>query len=512
MKKFLSLLLALTMVIGLASTSFAAIGSTDRIETMTTAIDLNNSPSLSPVKPGRVVYMPLTTDMFTWASGSSGSRYENVTLNQANRSRLRVVVTGRNSNLIKSTEIVNRNGGANVAITFADPFVSTSSRDFDLNLFMYVGSRRQADSKTPFVGTLENGKQTLSSYDDYVDVTDDKVFTTTSSIRNLQVYSATGPGVTLTVNAYTNRAYYLSVDNSIYSDDEKVLNKYRDITDVIRLYQVNMSTSGRYVTLSSYGTSYVYNANGDYIGTTNKALPFSSVYYISAKNLGSKITGTAGGDVGSGGGDTGTDSGGSDGGTSTTPPTGTINSNDMANPASKAITNAKNSGAKTAVVTFRNNQAIEFDAIRYLGTSAKNSGLGSVIYGDTTSGTAVVGRLYLYPANAGKLTGSVKLGVNTSNSTAKKTMNTFNKSFKNNIAVVSFDQDGTFGMPVHVAAKTDISKLNKQNLYFYSYNRAQNMYYRISKPSAWVDDAGYLRFNTTLAGDIIISDGPLTLK
>jgi len=77
---------------------------------------------------------------------------------------------------------------------------------------------------------------------------------------------------------------------------------------------------------------------------------------------------------------------------------------------------------------------------------------------------------------------------------------------------VSFAQQGDFSQSVEITAKVDLTGKDTSNLYFYSYDKATNTYRRIENPACWIDKNGYLRFTTKLAGDVIISEGPLERK
>ena len=88
----------------------------------------------------------------------------------------------------------------------------------------------------------------------------------------------------------------------------------------------------------------------------------------------------------------------------------------------------------------------------------------------------------------------------------------FEKWFKNKVRVIHFDQQADWDQPVNIAAKVDLASMDTKNLYFYSYDKKTNTYRRIEKPAYWIDKNGYLRFTTEMAGDIIISEGPLERK
>ncbi len=74
---------------------------------------------------------------------------------------------------------------------------------------------------------------------------------------------------------------------------------------------------------------------------------------------------------------------------------------------------------------------------------------------------------------------------------------------------VALGQQGSFGMPVEIAAKLDPT-LSTDNLVFYSYDSATNTYRQIEAPKYRIDANGYVHFTTSQGGSIIISDGPLS--
>lgn len=88
----------------------------------------------------------------------------------------------------------------------------------------------------------------------------------------------------------------------------------------------------------------------------------------------------------------------------------------------------------------------------------------------------------------------------------------FEKWYTNQLRVLHLDHTGSFGQPVKIAAKVDLSGMDTTNLCFYSYDKASNAYKRIADPGYWMDKSGYLHFTTELAGDIVISAGALVRK
>jgi hypothetical protein len=109
-----------------------------------------------------------------------------------------------------------------------------------------------------------------------------------------------------------------------------------------------------------------------------------------------------------------------------------------------------------------------------------------------------------------KVSGNVNLSASSTSQEARKTDKVFEKHFANTTQTLHCEQKGTFGQSVSMAAKVS-EGMPTDNLTFYSYNADTNTFIPI-QTQYWVDTNGYVHFNTELANDIIISDGPLTKK
>ena len=107
--------------------------------------------------------------------------------------------------------------------------------------------------------------------------------------------------------------------------------------------------------------------------------------------------------------------------------------------------------------------------------------------------------MYLDPAKAANLKGEINLSVNTDAESTKVATDTFKKYFNNEIAAVNLGQKGSYGMDVRIAVKVDLSKLN-------------NTYVKLTEPKYQIDANGYLHFDTSVGGDVIITDQALTAK
>ena len=164
---------------------------------------------------------------------------------------------------------------------------------------------------------------------------------------------------------------------------------------------------------------------------------------------------------------------------------------------SKNIADAVKSGSTTATVKVKNAKTIDAATIKNVAAEAAKAGVNSKIHADQVVGGKVVARMYLDPANA---------------ESTKVATDTFKKYFNNEIAAVNLGQKGSYGMDVRIAVKVDLSKLNTENLNFFAYDKESNTYVKLTEPKYQIDANGYLHFDTSVGGDVIITDQALTAK
>lgn len=179
---------------------------------------------------------------------------------------------------------------------------------------------------------------------------------------------------------------------------------------------------------------------------------------------------------------------------------------------SKNIADAVKSGSTTATVKVKNAKTIDAATIKNVAAEAAKAGVNSKIHADQVVGGKVVARMYLDPAKAANLKGEINLSVNTDAESTKVATDTFKKYFNNEIAAVNLGQKGPYGMDVRIAVKVDLSKLNTENLNFFAYDRESNTYVKLTEPKYQIDANGYLHFDTSVGGDVIITDQALTAK
>ncbi len=206
--------------------------------------------------------------------------------------------------------------------------------------------------------------------------------------------------------------------------------------------------------------------------------------------------------------DDGSSGGGRGSSSTSTTPTGpvTVTSAVATTSVNAAIAAARASGADTATARLINPGDISLATLQAMARQAGNMPLK--VNADSMNGNAVDVRISFDPALA---TTALNLSASTVNAAARRTTEFFERFFQNDVMTVALGQQGSFGMPVEIAAKLNPT-LDVNNLTFYAYDPRTNRYTRIENPEYWVDANGYVHFTTEYAGEIIISEGELERK
>lgn len=182
-----------------------------------------------------------------------------------------------------------------------------------------------------------------------------------------------------------------------------------------------------------------------------------------------------------------------------------------------AITAAQQSNQKetTAVVNITTGSEVSLSTLQAMAQAAAQESANKGIKLNTRLCVSKLDKdgkkeyaLTINPA-AATLTTDLKLGLSANDATVKKSLQRF---FNNEMSVVKFEQVGTFGMPVEVTCKADLSKLNTATLHFYSYDPVANTIGQFDPQNYTIDQDGYLHFTTTSGNYVVITDKPLASK
>ena len=182
------------------------------------------------------------------------------------------------SDLVETIELVRTGDeGSPVAIVICmqRDFVSVAERNFECNLMLSVAGKRQPATAFKVAGKMTFKKIMLDADDSYVNLADGVVAEAREYIRKIEV--DLGNGITITTNMFQDKKYYGIARPADFGDG--VVN-YDEIQAVYTLSTVNLKSAGNNVRIKWEGEAWVCNAEGQYIGTTDQALPYSSRYYI----------------------------------------------------------------------------------------------------------------------------------------------------------------------------------------------------------------------------------------
>ena len=164
-------------------------------------------------------------------------------------------------------------------------------------------------------------------------------------------------------------------------------------------------------------------------------------------------------------------------------------------------------GGGNVTVAFRNVATVSLDSLRSMSGAAP--GREVTAHFDSMDGNNVDVRLSVNPASVNN---NVNVWASTTSPAAVNAERHFNRFFNNRVAVVSFGHQGSFGTEVRVAARVDLTGLDRNSLMFYSYNSSTNVATIMQGVTYRIDTSGFVHFYTTHGGEIVITDRPLAAR
>ena len=272
-------------------------------------------------------------------------------------------------------------------------------------------------------------------------------------------------------------------------EDHTLFSGNRDLVEILDIIlDSNVGTRGATVTITRDRRLYVYNAQRRLVGTTDDVHYFSSRFFLASSqiDLGGPAT------------------------VQPTTPTAVIPANVTPSNAQAMVEQAVRAAepGTTPSVRLTHPGDVSLAFMREVVSAAQ--GRSIAINADSFTGPAnntVDVRIRLDPS---LVTTDLNLSASTVSPAAVATRNLFQRHFNRTVSVVSFGQQGDFGMEVQVAARIEVpADFNLNNFYFYSFDRPSNIFRRITPTGLAVDSNGYLHFTTSAAGDIIIATGAL---
>jgi hypothetical protein len=297
MKKALSLVLAVLMVLGMTSVAFATVGKDAFVpEGFFTADDLRLVPDGGELKD---VYYPGDKIKLYIIVGSedNGEFYPYDAIDKSVVDLLKLtaqVKVAGSGTYIKDTSPpiqFEKNteelaGAAFIILEFINPFVSTSSKTFEMTAYLRSFKAQVDKSTLPIDGTFQNYGQNVAKGDDYVFGVDYPVITADDNIPKIQV--ELGYGLRILTRMTDGKKSYGHVSMTPTAADDAIMGQYPNIVEVYHLQTINLSPAGDVVTFPDDAMfAYTRGTDGEiiFVGRTNKALPYYTVYFLSTVEL-----------------------------------------------------------------------------------------------------------------------------------------------------------------------------------------------------------------------------------
>ena len=297
MKRVLSLVLAVVMVLGLTTVAFAADEKTARqnyknyifgtINTAGTTVTEGNLPVWETHAPGAElkVYIGFSNGLI--ASTTPGVPTTASPIKKTDSHKLGVNLNKKAGAAgIDSASIeFDSNKNAYVELTLSDPFVSTKSIEWEALLTITYDGKRVKDAAFTLDGELENPSEEVNKDDEEFYAEDAPVLDVKETNNKLEVIL--NDDVSLISKVFAGKKYFASINDEPDDAAVAIMDKYRDIVNFAELKTVGLSSSTVKFNYSDNMYAYTTDTDGNlvYVGRTNESLPYYNRFFISAKEL-----------------------------------------------------------------------------------------------------------------------------------------------------------------------------------------------------------------------------------
>jgi len=306
MKKTISVLLAVVMIMSMTFGAFATVVSSGirgineqqfqnaleshakagriTVAGKSTGIRAMSDLANLRIMPGNEIRIPLTPNMFLRADGTPLGSESDILSAAAIRSGRITARTAGSSGDIAFVEIASTRSGSFISIEF-DRTPTTQTRRFNFSIFLHDGNSRRASTRIDIRGTMAAEIYDVDSRDSFMDISDGRVLRATTNVRNMELYL--GEDITVRANLTRGTRYAgIALQNEYTERDELVLRRNPTVGNVYRLQTINLRGTGGTVRIDTgRAIFYVYNTNGTYIGTTRENLPIWTTYYLSSRRV-----------------------------------------------------------------------------------------------------------------------------------------------------------------------------------------------------------------------------------
>lgn len=191
----------------------------------------------------------------------------------------------RDIELVKYTPTRRNNTRSAVRIRFKDDIDSSQEITYEFSVYLALDGKTTGARET-FGGMVRN--EIFDVYKrDYVYIGDGEIADASGTCLNLEL--DIGNGVSIFRDMYAGDRFYGRAEIWGNDDQDAIASTYKEIETVYDLTTINVKFNGTPVYLKDLAESptvyYVYNREGDLVGTNHDMLPYSTRYYLTRTEI-----------------------------------------------------------------------------------------------------------------------------------------------------------------------------------------------------------------------------------
>lgn len=187
---------------------------------------------------------------------------------------------GDAADVVESVQISGVPGGVPyLQVQFQQEFFSTEDLPFSFSLQLSMAGKALDETALQLSGVMRTVQREVYAQEDPIDLRDGVVIQAAESISQAQLLL--GEGVTITANLRQGEKYYgvATVETVAAAQPGTPPQPYRLYT----LQVIHLDEPGSRVRIDSDVTLHVYNAKGEYLGTTRSELAYSDQYVLTTR-------------------------------------------------------------------------------------------------------------------------------------------------------------------------------------------------------------------------------------
>lgn len=304
MKKVTALLFVLSLIVSLTFTGNAAVPQKIRsinpdmaqklefFELNGSAITVDELTDLN-INAGSELYIYLQDkDGASFFNDQNGTPIStgDLTMSRLYSAQLGVEQIEGESQIIESIQLgfgssasFDINSAPYVRIKFTDQCISIDDLPFSATVALTLGGQVQQQSALEIYGVLETESRDVYAADMPIDIEDGTIINALEDISSAKLIIA--DNVTITANLEEGQRYCGKVEVRQASPSELGIQAENMLYDVYTLSVINLDNPDTTVKINSESTQFVYNAAGEFMGTTRNELPFSDEYILTNKKI-----------------------------------------------------------------------------------------------------------------------------------------------------------------------------------------------------------------------------------